>query len=124
MAIESGQLSIVNRQFIIISKGQILSSVNRQIIIISKGKIFIFCYCVFAGGHWISIFLQNDANYTNYQSIDYPNVNERFNGTLRFNVTLNFLVKWYHGCDCVNRNRAKKLTDYQRGETCLLATNN
>ena len=42
IGIENGQLSIVNRQFIIISKGKILSIVNRQFIIISKGKIFIF----------------------------------------------------------------------------------
>ena len=34
-----------------------------------------------------------------------------------------FLVQQCLGCDRVNRNGARKLIDCQRGETCLLATN-
>ena len=65
-----------------------------------------------------------DTNYINYQFIDYPNVNVRSNGTLLGTVSrTNFLAQRYHGCDRVNRKETRKLTDYQREETCLLATN-
>ena len=65
-----------------------------------------------------------ETSYTNYQFIGYPNVNVRFNGTLLATVSrTNFLIQWHHGCNRVNRNGTRKITDYQRGETCLLATN-
>ena len=65
-----------------------------------------------------------DTNYTNYQFIDYPKVNVRFNGTLLATVSrTNFLVRRYRSCDRISRNGTKNLNDYQRGETCLLATN-
>ena len=65
-----------------------------------------------------------DTNYTNHQFIDYPNVNVRFNGTLHATASrTNFLVQQYHGYDRVSRNGTRKLIDYQRGETGLLATN-
>ena len=65
-----------------------------------------------------------DANCTNYQFTDYLNVNVKFIGTLPATVSrTKFLVQRYHGCDRVNRNRTRILIDYQKGQTCLLATN-
>ena len=106
MKTENGQLSIVNHQFTIISKGKtiIIVTVYLQV------ELFLF-------------FLYMDTNYTNYQFIDYPNMNVIFNGTILATISrTNVLVQRYHGCDRVNRNVIRKLIDYQRGETCLLAT--
>ena len=58
MTFENCQLSIVNRQFIVISKG-------RTIIIVTV---------YFRVDTYFLIFLYMDTNYTNYKFIDYPNV--------------------------------------------------
>ena len=61
-----------------------------------------------------------DTSYINYQFIDYPNINVRFNGTLYGTASrTNFLAQRYHGCARVNRKETKNLVDYQRAETCL-----
>ena len=64
-----------------------------------------------------------DTNHTNYQFVDYSNVNVTFTGTLLSTVSrTHFLAQRYHGCCRVNRNGTEKLIDCQRGEACLLAT--
>ena len=101
-----------------------LSIVNLQLIVISKGRTIIIVTVCFRVDTYFLIFLYMDTNYTNFKFIDYPNVNVIINGTLLAMVSrINFLVQTYHGCDRVNTNGTRKLIDYQGGESCLLATN-
>ena len=52
-----------------------LSIVNRQFIIITKGKTIIIVTMCLRVDTYFLIFLYMNTNYTNYQFIDYPNVN-------------------------------------------------
>ena len=109
--IDNGKLLIINCQLSIVN---LLSSPKAKILLL-------LCVC---GWTPIFNFLYMGTNYTNYQFIYYHNVNVMFHGSLLATVRrTSFLVQRYLGCDRVNRKGTTKLIDYQRGETCLLATN-